>query len=349
MIFSNLPPSPGNPIRPKGMPVKNLKASNGRSRGRFEFLAVFVCLSLILIPTLGFVGTVMPGPIRNKTTILIPYGTNVRDVGRLLSNNGIIYNSYLFRMAAKYITYNELKSGEYEFLPKQSTSDIVLQMHDGRSVVHFFTAVEGLTTADFVSLLNDNKMLVGSVSTTPMEGSLLPETYRYSYGDKRQDLVARMQRHMQDTLYDLWEKRDTSIPLKTPQEAIIMASIIEKETGVANERPRIAGVFYNRLKRNMKLQSDPTVIYAISVTKGPLGRELQHKDMSFPSPINTYVHEGLPSQPICNPGQAALEAALHPEKNDYLYFVADGSGGHVFAKYLSEHNRNVARRRRSKN
>jgi UPF0755 protein len=177
----------------------------------------------------------------------------------------------------------------------------------------------------------------------PPEGSLLPETYRYSYGDSRAGMISRMQKSMQDALNELWPKRDPAIPLKSPLEAVIMASIIEKETGKAVERPRIAGVFYNRMRSNMRLQSDPTVIYAITLAKGPMNRELVHDDLAFASPFNTYTRDGLPPEPICNPGRAALEAALHPEQNDFLYFVADGTGGHVFSKDLAAHNQNVTK------
>ncbi len=156
-------------------------------------------------------------------------------------------------------------------------------------------------------------------------------------------MITRMQKAMQETLADLWTKRDPSVPLKTPEEAVTMASIVEKETGKPAERPRIAEVFYNRLRHNMRLQSDPTVIYAITRAKGMLDHDLDHDDLAFPSPFNTYTSDGLPPEPICNPGRAALEAALHPEANDFLYFVADGTGGHVFARDLNEHNQNVTK------
>jgi UPF0755 protein len=183
--------------------------------------------------------------------------------------------------------------------------------------------------------------MAGDIVTLPTEGSLLPETYNYSYGDSRAGIIFRMQKAMQETLNTLWEKRDPALTLKSPQEAVIMASIIEKETGKSDERARVAGVFINRLRQNMRLQSDPTVIYAIIRANGMLDHDLNHNDLAFPSPYNTYMSDGLPPGPICNPGRAALEAALHPEVNDYLYFVADGSGGHVFAHNLVTHNQNV--------
>jgi UPF0755 protein len=185
-------------------------------------------------------------------------------------------------------------------------------------------------------------ILTGTI-VVPPEGSLQPESYRYMYGDSRAGLITRMQKPMQDMLNDLWAKRDPSLPLSTPEEAVVMASIIEKETGKATERPRIAGVFYNRLRQHMRLQSDPTVIYGIMLAKGWMDHDIEHADLAFPSPYNTYTNDGLPPKPICNPGKAALEAALHPEANNYLYFVADGTGGHSFASTLAEHNQNVAK------
>jgi UPF0755 protein len=209
--------------------------------------------------------------------------------------------------------------------------------------VHRFTVAEGLTSTEVVSLLNNTTALNGAITTPPSEGSLLPETYLYTYGDNRAAIIEHMQKAMQDVLNDEWNKRDPTIALTSPQQAVILAAVVEKETGKVSERPRIAGVFYNRLKQHMRLQSDPTVIYAIIQAKGLLDHDLGHDDMTFPSPINTYVTDGLPSQPICNPGRAAIEAVLHPENNEFLYFVADGSGGHVFSKTLAEHNQNVAR------
>ena len=245
-------------------------------------------------------------------------------------------------IGAKLSAGDTLKAGEYEFTPHQSIADVILMMHEGHSVVHWFTVAEGLTASEIVNLLRNSPTLTGNLAIPP-EGSLLPETYRTSYGDTRSSVVIRMQRAMQETLSELWQKRDPTLPLKSPEEAIIMASVIEKETGKPIERPRIAGVFYNRLRQNMRLQSDPTVIYAIMQSKGALDHELDHNDLAFQSPYNTYMNDGLPPGPICNPGRAALEAALHPEQNNYLYFVADGTGGHVFAKDLAEHNQNVTK------
>jgi UPF0755 protein len=284
----------------------------------------------------------IPGSLAETTTIIVPHGATVHEIAGIFDKNGIIINPFIFRLAARLVGHNQLKSGEYEIPPHASAADIALMMLEGRSVIHLFTAAEGLTSAEIAKLLKDNPALFGDFKS-PAEGSLLPESYRYSYGDTRTAVIARMQKAMQETLDELWPKRDPNLPIKTPAEAVIMASVIEKETGKATERPRIASVFYNRLRQNMRLQSDPTVIYAITQAKGPMDHGLNHDDLAFASPVNTYTSDGLPPQPICNPGRASLEAALHPETSDYLYFVADGTGGHVFAKTLAEHNMNVTK------
>jgi UPF0755 protein len=303
---------------------------------------LLLALVAFLGPLLALVGYMVPGPLTENKTVIIPHGTSTHEIATALSASGVIRNPLIFRMAAKLTQANSLKAGEYEFTPRQSIADVMLMMHEGHSVVHMFTVAEGLTSAEVINALRNNPSLTGDVAM-PAEGSLLPESYRYSYGDSRSMMISRMQKGLQDALNDLWPNRDPAIPLQTPEQAVVMASIIEKETGKVAERPRIAGVFYNRLRTNMKLQSDPTVIYAITLANGPLNRELAHDDLAFVSPYNTYTIDGLPPQPICNPGRAALDAALHPEQNEFLYFVADGTGGHVFSKDLATHNQNVTK------
>ena len=322
----------------------------GKPRSTWVMVVTLVLLLLIvvLMPLAAYTAINTPSPLTASKTVVIPHGTSVRDMARLLAENGVISRPIVFKIAARVVAHNLLKSGEYEFTPGQSASDMARMLHDGRSVAHWFKVAEGLTSADIIRMLASEPAMKDRAPVPP-EGSLLPETYRYSFGDSRIEMVKRMQKSMQDTLADLWSKRDAGLPLKSPEEAIILASVIEKETGKSEERPRIAGVFYNRLRQNMRLQSDPTVVYAIEKAKGTMDRDLQRGDLAFPSPINTYASDGIPSQPICNPGRAALEAALHPEKNDYLYFVASGTGGHSFARTLDEHNRNVARYRKMQN
>ncbi len=319
-----------------------------RRRSSAGIIVLLLILIIIGAPVLAVGVVAWPGPLTEKKTIVIPHGTSTADIAALLENNGVIVNRLAFRGASRLLANGALQAGEYEFTPGQSIADVIITIHEGHSVVRMFTVPEGLTSAEIVDLLKNNPVLTGDVAQVPAEGSLLPETYRYSYGDARAGIVARMQKGMQDAINEAWTQRDAAIPLKSPQEAVILASIVEKETGKPEERPRIAQVFYNRLKISMRLQSDPTVIYALTQGKGPLDRPLTRDDLMFPSPYSTYTSDGLPPHPICNPGRAALTAVLHPEPGDFLYFVADGTGGHVFAKDLAGHNQNVAKWERTK-
>lgn len=306
--------------------------------GYLKLLPYLVLLFLVVSLGVFFV----PGPLGEAKTILVPHGAGPREVTQLLDDNDAIYCPFIFRVATKLIASNALKAGEYNITAGMSAADILFMIHEGHSYVRMFTVAEGLTSNEVSRLLAAVPVLTGETPPIP-EGSLLPETYRYIHGDTRASVVARMQKSMQETLADLWSRRDPNLPLTSPDEAVVLASIVEKETGKADERSRIAGVFYNRLRHNMRLQSDPTVIYAIMAAKGFMDHDIEHADLSFPSPYNTYLNEGLPPHPICNPGKAALQAVLHPEWNDYLYFVANGTGGHAFANNLADHNENVAK------
>jgi UPF0755 protein len=216
----------------------------------------------------------------------------------------------------------------------------------GRVVMRRLTAPEGLTVGEIFSLVIQADGLTGDMPPLPSEGTLLPQTYHFAYGDERRAIVERMTKAMSETLAELWAKRRPDLPYRGPNEAVVMASIVEKETAVAEERPLVAGVFVNRLRRGMRLQSDPTVAYGLDPGRGDLDRALTRDDLDRPSAWNTYRIDGLPPTPIASPGRASLEAALQPKPSAYLYFVADGNGGHVFAETLDEHNRNVARWRK---
>jgi UPF0755 protein len=241
---------------------------------------------------------------------------------------------------------HDLKAGEFAFPAAVSMRGALEILDRGETVARWLTVAEGLTSSEVVALVAAAEGLSGEPGPVPLEGSLLPETYHYSRDDDRAALIGRMQSDMQAVLAELWPKRAEGLPIKTPEEAVILASIVEKETGVAEERPLVASVFVNRLKRGMRLQSDPTVVYGITLGKAPLGRQLIFRDLDTPTPYNTYTNGGLPPGPIANPGRAALEAVLNPAETRYLYFVADGTGGHAFAKTLQEHNNNVAKWRK---
>lgn len=296
---------------------------------------------------LGLWGTMhymAPGPLDHQETIVIPRGLGLEGIALTLGDAGVISSPLIFAAGAKLSgAVRELKAGEYAFAPGISIEGVLDQMRQGRTVVRRFTVPEGLTSAQVMALLDKEPALTGEVKQVPKNGSLLPETYHFSYGDSRAALVERMQHAMDQALAEAWKARADGLPFQSAQQALTLASIVEKETGVAAERARVAGVFINRLEAGMKLQSDPTVIFALTDGSGDLGRALTRNDWKVESPYNTYQVTGLPPGPIANPGRASLQAVMKPERHEFLYFVADGSGGHVFAKTLPDHNRNVAK------
>jgi UPF0755 protein len=321
-------------------PLEPTPSSSKKSAWRaLNWVLTVALLAGLATPPVIIASAFAPGPLREGKTVVVSFGSSAQEIGASLKQEGAVYAGLLFRIGAKIA--GPLKAGEYAVPAKASAFDIAMMLHEGRSVVRTFTAAEGLTSAEIVGLLNAEPALTGEIAAIPPEGSLLPETYRYSYRDSRASLIARMQKAMQEKVNELWAGRDAGILVQSAREAVTLASIVEKETGKAEERAKIAGVFYNRIRQNMRLQSDPTVIYALTGGRGPLARALTHDDLSVPSPINTYASDGIPPQPICNPGRAAIEATLHPERHAYIYFVADGTGGHVFASDLATHNKNI--------
>jgi len=282
-----------------------------------------------------------PGPLAEDRIHIVPGGAGVSRIAADLEHAGIISNRLLFRIYVRYRNSdNRMRAGEYEFPAHASMVQVFDLLVAGRTVLHRVTVPEGLTSYEAVALINSAEPLTGTAETPP-EGSILPETYTFMRDQDRGELVGHMQEAMSNTLAELWEGRADDLPIKTPEEAVILASIVEKETGIADERPRVAAVFVNRLRKRMRLQSDPTVIYALSDGKGRLDRELLLKDLEIDNPYNTYRVAGLPPGPICNPGRASLAAVLNPIESKELYFVADGTGGHVFAETLAQHERNV--------
>ncbi len=288
-----------------------------------------------------------PGPLQADTTVIVERGASMPAIAESLQSGGVIDDAFLFRLAARfYRVSRSLKAGEYAFPARVSMGGVIDILVSGETVIRQFTVPEGLTSAEVATLLAEVEGLIGDVDGVPAEGSLLPETYNYAWADARPEIVGRMQKAMADALSELWPTRADDLPFDTPAEAVILASIVEKETGVPDERPLVAGVFVNRLRRGMRLQSDPTVVYALTGGTGPLDRALRSRDLRVDNPYNTYANAGLPPGPIANPGRASLEAVLNPAETDYIYFVADGTGGHAFAKTLAEHNKNVAKWRR---
>ena len=286
----------------------------------------------------------IPGPLQQNKIIYIAPGTPVNGIALQLKSEAAIDAVWVFRLQARLQAQaGTLKAGEYEIKAQASVNDILDVLRLGKTYQRQLTIPEGLMSFEIANLINAAEMMTGEIVDIPPEGSLLPDTYSYTRHENRTAFMVRLQTRMQQTVEQLWQARAENLPLKTPQEAVILASVVEKETGVASERAKVAGVFINRLRRGMPLQSDPTSIYALTEGKFRLDRALLRKDLEIKSPYNTYQVNGLPPGPIANPGKAALEAALQPESHDYLYFVADGTGGHAFGKTLAEHNDNVAR------
>jgi UPF0755 protein len=288
-----------------------------------------------------------PGPLDAPRIVIIPKGEGRIAIAERLEKEGIITNRWTFvggHLLQSFLSHKkggELKAGEYQIKEHASMRDVIDTLSEGKSILYKTTLPEGLTSEQIVERLKAEPSLSGEITTVPAEGTLLPDTYYFSKGASRQEIVDRMQAEMQKALSALWDGRDKDLPIRSPQELVTFASIVEKETGRPDERDRVAAVFYNRLKKGMRLQSDPTIIYGVVGGQGTLGRGITKADIETKSPYNTYQINGLPPGPICNPGKSALLAALHPAKTADLYFVADGSGGHAFSETLKEHNNAV--------
>jgi UPF0755 protein len=239
----------------------------------------------------------------------------------------------------------DLKPGEYAFQKQASLREVIGTIVEGKVVQHPVTIPEGLTSEQIIERLSENEIFSGTVREIPREGTLLPETYKFPRGTSREQVIQRLQQAQKRVLAEIWERRASDVPVKTSDQLVTLASIIEKETGKADERSRVAAVFANRLKQKMKLQSDPTIIYGLVGGKGTLGRPIKRSEIMQASPYNTYVIEGLPPGPIANPGRASLEAAANPARTRDLFFVADGNGGHSFTETYEQHQKNVARLR----
>jgi UPF0755 protein len=285
-----------------------------------------------------------PGPLMDDKVVLIPKNTGTSEITDLLAREGVIDQPRLFELYA-YLNRSrgQLRAGEYLFKAHVNIDGAIDTLIQGKPILHAFTAPEGLTSEQIVQRIRESDILTGEVADIPREGSLLPDTYKFDRGTTRQQLVNMMQSAGRQALNEIWARRSPDGVIKTPQELVILASIVEKETGRSEERARVAGVFVNRLARRMKLQSDPTIVYGLVGGKGTLGRGIQKSEIERATPYNTYVIEGLPPGPIANPGRAALEAVANPVKTKDVYFVADGTGGHVFAETYDQHLRNVAR------
>ena len=288
-----------------------------------------------------------PGPTLEDIVVVLPRGAGLEDIARRLAGARVIDKPWLFRIAVRLSgAARGLQAGEFLFTAGLSAEGVMNHLLTGRPVARRLTIPEGMTSRRVVALIDEALGLQDSIAAIPDEGALLPETYLYGFGDDRAGMIRRMTDAMDETVRALWAARREGLPFLTSREAVILASMVERETGLADERPHIAGVFINRLRRGMRLQSDPTVIYGLSGGGAELGRPLTRADLKHDSLYNTYIIKALPPGPIANPGRSSIAAVLDPEDTRDLYFVADGSGGHVFARSLAEHNRNVAKWRK---
>ena len=300
----------------------------------------------VLFFYLGYRSFYETGPQDRQAVYYLPKGQGVIRTAWELEKQGLITSQDIFKLGVKLSGFErKLQAGEFVLPAKASMFDIMMTLSGGQVIQHRLTIVEGWTSWQIAEYLNGIDNMTSPITDLPREGSVLPETYLYTKNTARHDLIRRMQVRQLDLMDLLWQKRDEGLPLLSMEDALILASIVERETATPEERPHIAGVFINRLRKNMRLQTDPTVIYGLS-RKGFLDRGLSKADLKADNPYNTYRIKGLPPTAIGHPGRASIEAVLHPLKTDDLYFVADGTGGHAFASSLKQHLKNVRKWRK---
>lgn len=347
-----LPRSPRVALQPEPVPPPSQRRSKRARHPLVMAGSAFFTLLVVAVVALGaalYVGRQRfeaPGPLTEDKIVNIPKGLGTKDISDLLVQQGVIDQPYVFVggvIALK--ARGDLKHGEYKFAAHASVADVVSTLIEGKVVQHAITIPEGLTSEQIVAKLQETDGLAGQIKEIPREGTLLPETYKFTRGMTREQIIERMQSEDKKALQEIWSHRDPDLPLKSPEELVTLASIVEKETGRPDERTRVAAVFVNRLRRKMRLQSDPTIIYGLTGGKGSLGHPILKSEKEQATPYNTYIIDGLPPGPIGNPGRASLEAAAQPARTKELYFVADGTGGHVFSETYEQHQKNVAKLR----
>src|SRR3954470_18353606 len=346
------PRSPRAALEPEQLPPPPRRSA----RARNPFVVVGNALiTIVLVLMIGAGGAYIygkqkieaPGPLREERIVNIPARAGMTDIADALQREGVIDNNrWAFIGAVLALkARSELKPGEYLFQKNASLRDVIGTIVEGKVVQHAVTIPEGLTSEQIVARLSESDIFSGSVREMPREGTMLPETYKFPRGTSREQVIARIQQAQKRVLAEIWERRSPDLPIKTPEQLVTLASIVEKETGKSDERSRVASVFVNRLRQRIKLQSDPTIIYGLVGGKGTLGRPIKRSEITQPSPYNTYVIEGLPPGPIANPGRASLEAAANPARTRDLFFVADGTGGHTFTETYDQHQKNVVKLR----
>jgi UPF0755 protein len=351
LVPGRAPRSPRAALEPERVPVPTKWSETVRHPLIIAGNAIFTVLILLALIGGGLYVFVRqsfdaPGPLDADKVVNIPPRAGIRDISDILVREGVIDRPWIFVATATLAkSRDDLKFGEYQFTRQSSLRDVINTLTDGKVVQHQFTIPEGLTSQQVVQRLMEMDILSGNIKEMPGEGTLLPESYRYPRGASREQVILRMRQAQASLVKEVWEKRTPDLPLRSPEELVTLASIVEKETGRTGERTRVAAVFVNRLKQKMKLQSDPTIIYGIVGGKGSLGRPILKSEIERPTAYNTYVIQGLPPGPIANPGRAALEAVANPARTKELYFVANGTGGHTFSETLDQHTKAVARLR----
>jgi UPF0755 protein len=350
-----IPKSPNEALKPERVPEPPRRSK--KARNQFVIFLNFVMTMVVavcIVAVAGFYYMIRSfqeaGPLETNTHFMVRPGNGITEISSNLERNGIISDARIFRyVTATYMRKGEtLKAGEYEIKARASMKDVMETLESGKSILYSVVLPEGLTVRQMMLKLAEDPVLEGDLpAELPPEGSLRPDTYKFSRGTKRAEILSQMRAAQQKMIDQIWERRDADLPIKTKEEFLVLASIIEKETGKEDERAHVASVFINRLKRGMRLQSDPTIVYGLFGGDGkPSDRPIYKSDLGKQTPYNTYQIKGLPPTPIANPGRAALEAVANPWRTNDLYFVADGSGGHVFAASLDEHNANVRRWRK---
>jgi UPF0755 protein len=350
-----IPKSPSEALRPERVPEPPKRSK--KARGQVVLFLNFIMTMAVLVCVVAVIGFYYatstyrnPGPLQTNTNFIVRNGAGLTEIASNLERNAIISDARIFRyLTATHLSAGEsLKAGEYEIKARASMSDIMELLKSGKSILYSVSFPEGLTVRQMFDRMLQDTVLEGDLpAALPTEGSLRPDTYKFSRGTKRSEIIDQMAAAQQKLVDQIWDKRDSSLPLRSKEEFVALASIVEKETGVPDERAHVASVFLNRLGKGMRLQSDPTIIYGLFGGEGkPADRPIYQSDLKRDTPYNTYVIKGLPPTPIANPGKDALEAVANPWKTQDLYFVADGTGGHVFAATLEEHNANVKRWRK---
>ncbi|MBA5803330.1 MULTISPECIES: endolytic transglycosylase MltG [Rhizobium] len=350
-----IPKSPSEALRPERVPEPPKRSK--KARGQVVLFLNFIMTMAVLVCVVAVIGFYYatstyrnPGPLQTNTNFIVRNGAGLTEIASNLERNAIISDARIFRyLTATHLSAGEsLKAGEYEIKARASMRDIMELLKSGKSILYSVSFPEGLTVRQMFDRMLQDTVLEGDLpAALPTEGSLRPDTYKFSRGTKRSEIVEQMAAAQQKLVDQIWDKRDSSLPLRSKEEFVTLASIVEKETGVPDERAHVASVFLNRLGKGMRLQSDPTIIYGLFGGEGkPADRPIYQSDLKRDTPYNTYVIKGLPPTPIANPGKDALEAVANPWKTQDLYFVADGTGGHVFAATLEEHNANVKRWRK---